>query len=327
MTKPNFYSPIKIGFLIVAVAYFLFTFRAMFTLSWVGEWEAFSGSLRLIIFSEDISAAIGVAFRLVSSAIALGAVILYFAKKGFPTNKLKKLFRLIVIGEAVYWLGLVTTAVLSLTSSLGITIWRVNGHVSTIPMFTSLLIYEIPLLIQSIVIPAVLFKLSHELAPSKPIKGAIKWGLIAGTVYIFVFWITSTAMWVSTVLRQGIQYLTAYPENLLSFTLTSFGLLALTIFTAYFTKKSIATERLEELDTPKIGGIVTTLGLLYLSNYLIWLFFGSDQTWSYWYLWFLGNLNMWLLTLPMAGLPLLFKQKSSPKVAATVKQQAISKCK
>ena len=91
MTKPNFYSPRKIGFLIVAVAYFLFTFRTMFNFSWVGEWEAFSGSLRLIIFAEDISAAIGVAFRLVASAIALGAVILYFARKGLPTNKVKRL--------------------------------------------------------------------------------------------------------------------------------------------------------------------------------------------------------------------------------------------
>ena len=178
-------------------------------------------------------------------------------------------------------------------------------------MFTSLLIYEIPLLIESIVIPAVLFKLSHELEPNKPVKGAIKWGLIAGTVYILVFWLTSTAIWVSTVLRQGIQYLTSYPENLLSFTLTSFGLLALTIFTAYFAKKSIGTENVEKLDIRTIGGIVTALGLFYLWNYLTWIFFGRDETWSYWYLWFLGNLNLWLLSLPMVGLPLLFKQKFS----------------
>src|SRR3972149_6227759 len=106
MTKQKFYSPLKIGLLIVAVAYFLFTFHGMFTLSWVGEWEAFDGSLRLIIFAEDISAAIGVAFRLVASTIALGAVILYFVRKGLPTNKVKKLFRLVLIGEAIYWIGL-----------------------------------------------------------------------------------------------------------------------------------------------------------------------------------------------------------------------------
>jgi len=114
---------------------------------------------------------------------------------------------------------------------------------------------------------------------------------------------------VSTALRQGIQYLTIYPENLLSLSLTSFGLLALTIFTAYFVKKSIGSEKLERVDTQTIGFILTVLSLIYFANYLIWLLFGKDETWSYWYLWFLGNLNLWLLSLPMMGLPLLFKRK------------------
>jgi hypothetical protein len=309
MQKPSVYSPLKIGLLIVAVAYFLFTFHAMFTLSWIGEWESFNGSLRSIILTEDISASIGIASRLVASAVALGGVILYFVRKGLPIQRVKKLFRLVLIGEAIYWLGLLTTAVLTLTSTLGFTIWRVNGHISTLPIPISLLIYEVPLLIESIVIPAVLFKLSQELNPNKPVKGAIKWGLIAGTVYVLVIWLTSTSIWVSTVLRQGIQFLTAYPENLLSFALTTFGMLALTVFTAYFTKRSIGTERVEKLDIQTIGAILTVLGLFYLWNYLSWIFFGRDETWSYWYLWFLGNLNLWLLSIPMIGLPLLFKNK------------------
>ncbi len=258
MPKPSFYSPIKIGFLIVAVAYFLFTFHAMFTLSWVGEWESFDDPLRSIIFAEDISAAIGVAFRLVASAVALGGVILYFVRKGLPTHRIKNLLRLVLFGEAIYWLGLLTAAVLTLTSTFGFTIWRVNGHISTLPLFVSLLIYEIPLLIESIVIPTILFKLSNELKANKPAKQAIKWALIAGTVYVLVFWLTSTAIWTSTVLRQGIQYLTAYPENLVSFTLTTFGMLALTIFTAYFAKKSMGTENVEKLEIQTIGAIITT---------------------------------------------------------------------
>jgi hypothetical protein len=309
MPKLSFYTPLKIGFLIVAVAYFLFTFHAMFTLSWVGEWESFNGSLRLIIFAEDISAAIGVAFRLVASAVALGGVILYLVRKGLPTQRIKRLVRVVLFGEAIYWLGLLTTAVLTLTSTFGFTIWRVNGHISTLPLFVSLLIYEIPLLIESIVIPAVLFKLSHELKANKPVNQAIRWALIAGTIYVLVFWLTSTTIWISTVLRQGIQYLTTYPENLLSFTLTSFGMLALTIFTAYFAKKSMGTENVEKLDIPTVGAIITVLGLYYLWNYLSWVLFGKAETWSYWYLWFLGNLNLWLLSIPTVGLPLLFYQK------------------
>jgi hypothetical protein len=313
MPNPNFYSPLKIGLLITAVAYFLFTFHAMFTLSWVGEWESFNGSLRSIIFAEDISAAIGVAFRLAASAIALAGSILYFAKKALPTQTTKKLIRLVLFGEAIYWLGLLTTAVLTLTSTFGFTIWRANGHISTLPIFVSLLVYEVPLLVESIVIPAVLLKLSNELKPNKQVKGAIKWALIAGTVYVLVFWLTSTTIWISTILRQGIQYLTSYPENLLSFILTSFGMLALTIFTAYFTKKTIKTQNMEKLKTHTIGAIITTLGLFWLWNYLSWVFFGKPETWSYWYLWFLGNLNLWLLSIPLVGLPLLFKDKQPPK--------------
>ncbi len=318
MTKPNVYSPLNIGFLIVATAYFLLTVHAMFNLSWVGEWESFGGSLRQIIFAEDVSAAIGVAARLVASAIAFGGAILYLVRKGLSTQRVKKLLRLVLIGEAFYWLGLLTTAVLTLSSTVGFTIWRVNGHISTLPIFNSILIYALPLLIESIVIPIALFKLSHELGPNKPVKGAIKWGLIAGTVYILVFWLTSTAIWVSTILRQGTQYL-AYPENLFSFALTAFGMLALTIFTAYFTKKSIGTENIEKLNVQTVGAIITALGLLHLINYLTWIFFGKDETWSYWYLWFLGNLNLWVLSIPTVGLPLLFKHK--PPILETLKNK------
>jgi hypothetical protein len=308
MAEQKFYSPLKIGFLIVALAYFLFTFHAMFTLSWIGEWEAFGDPFRTVIFIEDITSAIGIASRLVASTIAFTGVILYFVKKGLSTQTTKKLLRLVLIGEAIYWLGLLASGVLPLFSTLGFATWRVNGHVSTLPVWISLLTNEIPILVGSIAIPVVLFKLSYELKSNKPVK----WGLIAGTVYILVFWLTNTALWVTTVLRQGTGYLTAYPQNLLSFALTSIGMLALTVFTVYFAKKSIGTESTEKLELKTIGAITIALGLFYLWNYLAWIFFGTDEIWSNWYVWFLGNnLNLWLLSIPLVGLPLLFEQKAS----------------
>jgi len=311
MAEQKFYSPLKIGFLIVALAYFLFTFHAMFNLSWIGEWESFGDPFGFVIFVEDIIAAFGVASRLVASTIAFAGVILYFVKKGLSTQTTIKVLRLVLIGEAIYWLGLLASGVLPLFSTLGFATWRVNGHVSTLPVLTSLLTNEIPLLVGSIAIPVVLFKLSYELNPNKPATGAIKWGLIAGSVYVLVFWLTNTALWVTTVLRQGMEYLTSYPQNLLSFTLTSIGMLALTVFTAYFAKKSIGTQSAEKLELKTIGAIITALGLFYLWNYLTWIFFGRDEIWSNWYGWFLGNnLNLWLLSIPLLGLPLLFEQKA-----------------
>ena len=311
MVEHKGYSPLKIGFLIVALAYFMFTYHAMFTLSWIGEWESFSDPFRLVIFIEDIISTIGIASRLVASTIAYLGAILYFEKRGLSTQTTMKVLRLVLIGEAIYWLGLLPSGVLPLFSTQGFAMWRVDGHISVLPVLTSLLTNEIPLLIESIAIPAVLFKLFCQLKPNKPAKGIIKWGLIAGTVYILVFWLTNTSLWVLTVMRQGTDYLIYFPENLFSFALTSIGMFALTVFMAYFAKKSIGIENVEKLEFRTIGAIITALGLFYLWNYLTWILFGTNEIWSNWYSWFLGhNLNLWLLSIPLLGLPLIFRQKN-----------------
>jgi hypothetical protein len=103
----------------------------------------------------------------------------------------------------------------------------------------------------------------------------------------------------------------AYPENLLSFILTLYGLSALVVFTAYFTGKSISAgaDSFEKFNLRPIGAIIVALGLYFLWNYLTWIFFGG---WSDWYAWFLGhNLDLWMLSLPLVGLPLLFKRQTS----------------
>jgi thiamine transporter ThiT len=122
-------------------------------------------------------------------------------------------------------------------------------------------------------------------------------------------------MWIITLLEKGTGYLTSYPENLLSFILTIFGLLALAIYTAYFTKKSSGAETLQELNLKIVGVIIIALGMYFLWNYLTWIFFGGDYLWSDWYAWFLGhNLDLWMLSLPLLGLPLLFTDKPREKI-------------
>lgn len=132
--------------------------------------------------------------------------------------------------------------------------------------------------------------------------------MIAGTIYVFVFWLNNAGMWIITVMPRGMEYL-SYPQNLLSFAVTTIGLLALAVFTASFTKKTVGTETLEKLELRTLGAIITALGLYFLWNYLTWIFFGVDHLWSDWYAWFLGhNLDLWMLSLPLVGLPLLFKR-------------------
>jgi hypothetical protein len=85
MAEPKFYSPLKIGLLIVSITYFLFTFHALFTLSWIGEWEYLTGSFSFWILAIDVSASVGLVFRFIASLIAVAAIIFYFAKKGLST--------------------------------------------------------------------------------------------------------------------------------------------------------------------------------------------------------------------------------------------------
>jgi hypothetical protein len=282
----------------------------MFTLSWIGEWENLGGGggslFSTIIFVEDISASIGLVFRFSASIAALAGIILYFVKKGLSAQTTMKVLRAVLVGEAIYWLGLLVSGVLPLVFMGSF------GDRSLLSILTSLLTSEIPLLVESIAIPVALFKLAHELNPNKPVKGAIKWGLIAGAVYVLVFWLVNTGLWIGTIQTKGVEYLTSYLENLFSFALTTTGMFALTVFTAYFAKKSIGTETIEKLKLKTVGAISIALGLFFLWNYLTWIFFGRNEIWSTWYAWFLGhNMDLWLVSIPLVGLPLLFERKPS----------------
>jgi len=308
MTEQKLYSPLKIGLLIVVISYFLFTLHALFTLQWIGEWNYLTGSFSFTIFVEDVSATIGLVFRFAASIIALAATIFYFAKKNLSKPAAYKVLRVILVFEAIYWLGLLTTGIMSVR---GLVLMGL-GNLPIISLLSSLTLSVIPSLVESIVLPIALFIFASKLNPNKPVKKTIKWGLITGTIYIIVFWLTNTSMWVATVMQKGTGYLTSYPENLLSFILTTIGLLALAIYTAYFAKKSSRAEALQELKLKNLGAIITALGMYFLWNYLTWIFFGGNYLWSVWYAWFLGhNMDLWMLSLPLLGLPLLFTNRLS----------------
>jgi hypothetical protein len=304
--KPNW--PLRTGILLVALTYFTFAFyqftKAIFNIEKRNFWFILT----------DESGAVGLAFRSVAGLIAVLAILFFIAKKDLSKPEVLMTLRWVLIGEAVCFLALFPVVPWAFTGP-----FNINGFVAS----------TLPVLIESIVIPAVLIKLFFELNPNKPAKGAIKWGLIAGTVYIFVFWLDNAGNWLVTAARgteffPGFQYVTAYPDHILSFGLTTVGLLVLALYAAYFTKKSIGTETLEKLDLRKAGLIITALGMYFLLVYVLWLMFGTDMQfaqsynqildvkWSNWYAWLLGhNVELWFLSLPLVGLPLLFSKRAS----------------
>ena len=113
----------------------------------------------------------------------------------------------------------------------------------------------------------------------------------------------------TAIMAKGASYLTNNPQHILSYILTVFGLLFLALYSGYFTWKSRRVQTLEELNLRVVGAIITLLGFYFLWNYLTWVYFG-ENLWSTWYAWFLGhNLDLWMLSLPLVGLPILFYRK------------------
>jgi hypothetical protein len=244
----------------------------------------------------DLPGALGLGFRTVGGFIAVVAILLYFFRSHFSKPEAIMSARFVVVLEAAYWLSLFPGGYVGVLSLFG-----THGNFS---LWTGL-----PCLVESILMPIVLVKLFYELSPSRPIKNAIKWGLISGVSYLLVAWLNNMGMWVYTEIQKGIQYISLYPVNAYSFAVTVVGLLLLTVYTGYFSKKSFGAESLEKLDLRKIGLVITLLGLYMDMNYVLWLLFGSVGGWGGWYAWMLGhNMDQWLLLTPSLGLPLLFKR-------------------
>ncbi len=232
---------------------------------------------------------------------------MFYYKKGFPfQQKTYSILRWILVLEAIYWLSLVPLAGIEVYFAFSSTL------ISQRSSFLSNLAWTtIPSVVESIVPPIALLILAKKLNPNKPQNQAIKWALISGVTYVLIFWLTNTGAWMQAIGLKGNQYLSAYPQHVLSFALTAFGLLALTFYAVYVTKKNSGAKTLQELNLRGVGVIITLLGMYFLWNYLSWIFFNG--AWSSWYAWFLGhNLDLWMLSLPLLGVPFLF-HKIKPK--------------
>lgn len=256
------------------------------------------------ILITDVPGCIGLGFRTAAGFIAVIISLFYIAKKALSKPELLMALRLVVLFEAGYWF-------LSFFMS---GIWGLAAFADPSVGFGGLILMTImntlPCFVQSIGLVSVLIKLFFELAPNKPPKNAIKWGLITGTFYVFVFWLNNTGMWIAALVEKGIDYITLYPSNMFSFFFSTVGLYLLALYTAYFAKKSMRAESIEMINLHTVGAIVTLVGLYFGTNYVMWIFLGSVGGWGSWYAWILGhNLDLWAMSLPLVGLPMLFQPK------------------
>lgn len=292
-TEKKFNLPLKIGLFFVSIVWFFFNsfnfLKSGFNIYKFTFWIALT----------DTAGMFGLGFRTMAALLAVLTVTFFLVKRDLSKSELYMSIRWIILGETIYLLSLFPVLLWFIALNTGASSFGLGSILETLS----------PVFVESIIIPIVLIKLFFALNPNKPEKGIIKWSLITATFYVFMFWLNNTGNWTAALLENGIEYITSYPDHIISFGLTTIGLLILTIYTAYFTKKSLSLESLEKINLQKIGGIITALGLYFFVIYVMWLLFGIDSKWSSWYAWFLGhNMDLWVLSLPLIGIPLLFQK-------------------
>lgn len=281
------YRMVKVGLLIVALTYFAYTLYS------------FSISITSIIAYYCVYATIGIGFRTAGGFIAVIAGLLYFSKKDLSRRDAMMSLRWVVIFEAIYFLLLIPSGWWGLVTY--------TGQFSRALLITST---GIPCLVEGIVIPVVLVKLFWEMNPTKPAKNAIKWGLISGTAYLFVYWLDYSLIWASAVIERGTIFISLQPVNAFGFAITAVGLLILAIFAACLSRREIGKERLLALNLNKIGLGVTAFGLYFDLTYLLGLVFGSVGGYNIWHSFFIyNNVDLWMLSLPLIGIPMLLLKK------------------
>jgi hypothetical protein len=287
---------IRIGLFLLALAWFSFTFYEFTNGILHNTHPARDAPVWTWLLFSDTGCGIGLAFRTVGGLIAVITAMFYLVKRDLSESEALMSLRYIVIFEAAYWLSFLFSIIPNAWS----------------PLTTMTIENNIPVTVESIALPIVLIILFFNLTPKKASTGGIKWGLISGTVYIFIFWLNNACNWIAAVFWvKGVDYLTLYPANLFSFLLTTVGLLLLALFSAYFSIKSIRKRDFTKLNLRTVGIIITTFGLYFDIIFVMYLFLGAVGGWGLWYQWFTGhNLDLWLLALPMAGLPFLFQRKA-----------------
>jgi hypothetical protein len=295
------YSPAKLGLLMAALAYFSFSFY---------EFAMASFENKQGVALTDLPGALGLGFRTAAGFIAVVAIVLYFFKGHFSRAETLMSVRIVALLEAAYWLSLLPSGYVGLMGLFGSS--RFSGY-------AFFLEDGLPCTVGSIAMPVVLVKLFYELSPNRPVRNAIKWGLIFGALYILVAWLNNMGNWIYGVFEKGTDYVTSYPVNAFTFSTTTVGLLLLTLYAAYFAKKSSGVERLDNLNLRRVGVIIVFFGLYMDVNYMLWLIFGSVGGWGSWYAWMLGhNMDQWLMALPLLGLPLYF-HRTAVEVGLTEK--------
>jgi len=251
----------------------------------------------------------GLTARTMAAVLAIFAFAIYYRKGWSPA--VRKIVGAVITLEAAYLISIIPTA----------WIGPDVGDFTLIPEAT------IPSLFEAIFVPIPLIILAIRLRWLGKPGTAVRWACISGVMYIFALWVRFTGQWVATIIQpelyttffggfpaHGIGYILNYPLNMLSFILTVVGLPLIAIFLLITSLPSIRNIG-ARLDMHRIGLILTLLGgyfmVVFFMLYALPEYVGGRSIAG---MFFMGhNVDLWMLALPIIGVPLMLLEKKDKK--------------
>ena len=266
--------------------------------------------------SEGISGTVGLILRAIGGAFALHAAYLLWRKKDAPITQIKRKVSTALLLETAYYLSLIPCVIAAFAYYASIEYLYYFDHTPG-----QLLLYGtgIPCLAMVLTIPLLLLKLRAKIIQDAPNQEIIKWSSLTATAYLFVvFWFNNCMLWAATMVpypESRIQYGLSFllePANLMSFTVTVFGLLLIATFALLLTLPAIK-KRSSKLNLGGIGVVMVAFGGYFIFNTITYYLTGGYETHpSVWYeiIGPLHNPNLWCIALFFLGLSVLVRSRS-----------------
>jgi hypothetical protein len=267
--------------------------------------------MALFYGSEGLTGSISIISRAVAGAFAFYAAFLYWRKKDTAMPTIRKSVSTALAFEALFFLALIPSIVAAVAYNLTSENLFYFGHT---PELLLLYCTVIPILAIVLVVPPLLLKLRSAIKKDAPQQETAKWACLTAVAYLFVvFWFTYCMFWLGeTVPHPGVYTVwgldfVLQPANLLSFSLTVFGLLAIAT-AALITVLPVIKKQTTQLNLTRVGVILTAFGGYFIFNvFYYYLTGGYSANPSVWYevIGPLHNPNLWTITLAFLGVAVL----------------------
>ncbi|HTY74967.1 MAG TPA: hypothetical protein VMD05_05310 [Candidatus Nanoarchaeia archaeon] len=240
--------------------------------------------LTLFLLQESV-ASVGSYVRLIGAAFAFYCVVLFI--RGNP--RYIEVFRRVLLFEALYFLLLVPAG-----------LNHVVGSIISSSIFLN--VYTgVSFLAQAVLIVPPLLILRGKLKAPRVLSPILWWAGVAAVLYVFGLWIRQGLMWVYAILPSETQQATLIGA------VGSVNSVLTLLFAAVLSVVAFLNFR----RTKKINVMLVGTAILLVGVYFV--IYAVVSVWVSRYLAFLPLIDFWMITLPILGLAILLKSKSSVK--------------